>query len=196
LSSVTTPHAPLYIPGEICGTLGVDPATKPDDCLSIVQHQVTAGNISAPPSVAPALLELVDQAHEHGIDLKIVVLDHNPPNDTPLRDIATVVGSQHPDATVLVLSPNYVGTYSTHFPRSTLEIGEDHAKTGNTLLSAQNFLHQLETPQFPWTPFTIVVLIGVLAAVVGTRFMQLRAKRSATTTAANGSTAESADHSA
>jgi hypothetical protein len=193
---VTTPHAPLYIPGEICGTLGVDPATKPDDCLSIVQHQVTAGNISAPPSVAPALLELVDQAHDHGIDLKIVVLDHNPPNDTPLRDIATVVGSQHPDATVLVLSPNYVGTYSTHFPRSTLEIGEDHAKTGNTLLSAQNFLHQLETPQFPWTPFTIVVLIGVLAAVVGTRFMQLRAKRSATTTAGNGSTAESTDHSA
>ena len=138
------------------------------------------GNISAPPSVAPALLELVNQAHEHGIDLKIVVLDHNPPNDTPLRDIATVVGSQHPDATVLVLSPNFVGTYSTHFPRATLEIGEDNAKTGNTVASAQNFLHQLETPQFPWTGFTIVVLIGVLAAVIGTRFMQLRARRSAT----------------
>jgi hypothetical protein len=193
---VTTPHVPLYIPGEICGTLGVDPATKPDDCLSIVQHQVTAGNISAPPSVAPALLELVDEAHGHGIDLKIVVLDHNPPNDTPLRDIATVVGSQHPDATVLVLSPNYVGTYSTHFPRSTLEIGEDHAKTGNTVLSAQNFLHQLETPQFPWTPFTIVVLIGVLAAVVGTRFMQLRAKRSATLSHGADSTTEGADQSA
>jgi hypothetical protein len=193
---VTTPHVPLYIPGEICGTLGVDPATKPDDCLSIVQHQVTAGNISAPPSVAPGLLELVDQAHGHGIDLKIVVLDHNPPNDTPLRDIATVVGAQHPDATVLVLSPNYVGTYSTHFPRSTLEIGEDHAKTGNTLLSAQNFLHQLETPQFPWTPFTIVVLIGVLAAVVGTRFMQRRARRSATLSGGAESTPEGADQSA
>jgi hypothetical protein len=193
---VTTPHLPLYIPGEICGTIGVDPATKPDDCLSVVQHQVTAGNVSAPPSVAPALLELVDQAHDHGIDLKIVVLDHNPPNDTPLRDIATVVGSQHPDATVLVLSPNYVGTYSTHFPRSTLEIGEDHAKTGNTLLSAQNFLHQLETPQFPWTPFTIVVLIGVLAAVVGTRFMQLRAKRSATSSGDADSSTEGAEQSA
>jgi hypothetical protein len=193
---VTTPHVPLYIPGEICGTLGVDPATKPDDCLSIVQHQVTAGNISAPPSVAPGLLELVDQAHDHGIDLKIVVLDHNPPNDTPLRDIATVVGAQHPDATVLVLSPNYVGTYSTHFPRSTLEIGEDHAKTGNTLLSAQNFLHQLETPQFPWTPFTIVVLIGVLAAVLGSRFMQQRAKRSATLSRGAESTTEGADQSA
>jgi hypothetical protein len=176
---VTTPHAPLYIPGEICGTLGVDPA-KPDDCLAIVQHQVTAGNLSAPPSVAPGLLEVIDQAHEHGIDLKIVVLDHNPPNDTPLRDIATVVGSQHPDATVLVLSPNFVGTYSTHFPRATLEIGEDNAKTGNTVASAQNFLHQLETPQFPWTGFTIAVVIGVVAAVIGTRFMQLRARRSAT----------------
>ncbi len=196
MSSVTTPHAPLYIPGEICGTLGVDPATKPDDCLALVQHQVTAGNISAPPSVTPGLLELVDQAHEHGIDLKIVVLDRNPPNDTPLRDIATVVGSHHPDATVLVLSPNYVGSYSTHFPRSTLEIGEDHAKTGNTVLSAQNFLHQLESPQFPWTPFTIVVLIGVLAAVVGTRFMQLRARRTATPHVSADSPTEGADNSA
>ncbi len=194
--SVTTQHAPLYIPGEICGTIGFDPATRPDDCLAVVQQQVGVGNISAPPSLAPAMLDLINQAHEHNIDLKIVVLDHNPPNDTPLRDIATVVGSQHPDATVLVLSPNYVGTYSTHFPRSTLEIGEDHAKTGNSVLSAQNFLHQLETPQFPWTPFTIVVLIGVLATVVGTRFMQLRARRSATPSARIEADAESADHNA
>jgi hypothetical protein len=177
---VTTPHAPLYIPGEICGTVGVDPAIKPDECMALVQQQVSAANISAPPAVTPALLDLINQAHEHGIDLKIVVLDHNPAIDTPLRDIATVVGSQHPDATVLVLSPNFVGTYSTHFPRATLEIGEDNAKTGNTVVSAQNFLHQLETPQFPWTGFTIVVVIGVLAAVIGTRFMQLRTRRSAT----------------
>jgi hypothetical protein len=141
------------------------------------------------------LLDLINQAHEHGIDLKIVVLDHNPPNDTPLRDIATVVGSQHPDATVLVLSPNFVGTYSTHFPRATLEIGEDNAKTGNTVVSAQNFLHQLETPQFPWSGFTIVVLIGVLAAVIGTRFMQLRARRSATSQESAESARNDADRS-
>jgi len=177
---VTTPHAPLYIPGEICGTIGADPATKPDQCLAIVQEQVTAENISAPSAVTPALLQVINQAHDDGIDLKIVVLDRNPPNDTPLRDIATVVGSQHPDATVLVLSPNYVGSYSTHFPRATLEIGEDNAKTGNPVVSAQSFLHQLDTPQFPWTAFTIVLLIGVLAAVIGTRFMLLRARRSAT----------------
>ena len=192
---MTTPHAPLYIPGEICGTIGVDPATKPDECLAVVQQQVSSGNISAPQAVSPALLDLINQAHEHGIDLKIVVLDHNPPNDTPLRDIATVVGAQHPDATVLVLSPNFVGSYSTHFPRATLEIGEDNAKTGNTVVSAQNFLHQLETPQFPWTGFTIVVLIGVLAAVVGTRFMQLRARRSATSPESGEPALDDADRS-
>lgn len=191
---MTTLHAPLYIPGEICGTVGLDPATPPDDCLGAVGQQVDAASISAPQAVTPALQEVLGQARDHGIDLKIVVLDHNPANDTPLRDIATVIGSHHPDATVLVLSPNFVGSYSTHFPRSTLEIGEDHAKTGNTVLSAQNFLHQLETPQFPWTPFTIMVLIGVLAAVVGTRFLQLRARRSATPAQTTGEVPDTADH--
>jgi hypothetical protein len=192
---VTIPHAPLYIPGEICGTIGADPATKPDQCLAIVQEHVTAENISAPSAVTPALLQVINQAHDDGIDLKIVVLDRNPPNDTPLRDIATVVGSQHPDATVLVLSPNYVGSYSTHFPRATLEIGEDNAKTGNPVVSAQSFLHQLDTPQFPWTAFTIALLIGVLAAVIGTRFMQLRARRSATSQDNAEAAPEDADQS-
>ena len=193
--TVTTPHPPLYIPGEICGTVGADPASNPDQCLAIVQQQVATGNISAPPAVAPALLQLVDQAHADGIDLKVVVLDHNPPNDTPLRDIATVVGAHHPDATVLVLSPNFVGSYSTHFPRSTLEIGEDNAKSGNTVVSAQNFLHQLETPQFPWTEFTIAVVIGVVAAVVGTRLLQLRGKRSATAHGTAGDAEDGTEHS-
>lgn len=184
---MTTPHAPLYIPGELCDTVGVDPATppaeRPEKCLGIVQDQVSATNISAPAAVTPPLLQVIDQAHHDGIDLKIVVLDHNPPNDTPLRDIATRVGAQHTDATVLVLSPNYVGSYSTHFPRATLEIGEDNAKTGDTVHSAQNFLHQLNTPQFPWTAFTIVLLLGVLAAVIGVRIAQLRVRRSATSPA-------------
>ena len=138
---------------------------------------------------------MIDQAHHDGIDLKIVVLDHNPATDTPLRDIATRVGAQHTDATVLVLSPNFVGTYSTHFPRATLEIGEDNAKTGNPVVSAQSFLHQLDTPQFPWTAIPIVLLIGVLAAVIGTRFMQLRARRSATSQDTAEAAPEDADQS-
>lgn len=192
---MTTPHAPSYIPGEICGTVGLDPSTPPDQCLALVRAQVDFEGVSAPPDVAPGLLQVVNQARADGIDLKIVVLNHNPPNDPPLRDVATVVGSDHPDATVLVLSPSYVGSYSTHFPRSTLEIGEDNAKTGNPVVSAQNFLHQLNTPQFPWTAFTIVLLIGVLAAAVGTRILQLRARRSATPAEDAEASAEDAEQS-
>ena len=116
---------------------------------------VAADGIFAPPGEVAGLRQVVSDAAHHGINLKLVVIDHNPPNDPPLRDVATVVGSSYPDATVLVLSPSNVGSYSMHFPRSTLEIGEDNAKTGNAVVSAQNFLHQLVTPQFPWTGFTV-----------------------------------------
>lgn len=192
---MTTWNVPAYIPGEICGTVGQDPSTPPDQCLAIVRKQVDADSVSAPPDVTPGLLQVVSQARADGIDLKIVVLDHNPPNDPPLRDVATVVGSDHPDATVLVLSPSFVGSYSSHYPRSTLEIGEDNAKTGNPVVSAENFLHQLNTPQFPWTALTIVLLIFVLAAAVGTRMLQQRAKRSATPADSGATPGDTADQS-
>jgi hypothetical protein len=157
---------PLYIPQDVDMTL--------------IKAQVKASGVSAPPEAMPGLLQVLDKAHAEGINLKIVLLDHNPPNDTPLRDISTVVGADYPDSTVLTLSPSFVGSYSTHYPRVTLEAGEDHSKTGNPVQSANNFLHELETPEFPWSGLTILLLIGVLAAAVGTRFMQLRSRRSAT----------------
>src|SRR5258708_26719079 len=157
------------------------PAYIPQDVdMTVVKAQVAVSGVSAPPDALPALLDVVNQAHAAGINLKIVLLDHNPPNDTPLRDISTVFGADYPDSTVLTLTPNYVCTYSTHFPRVTLEAGEDIAKTGNPVVSAQHFLHELESPEFPWTGLTIFLLIGVLAAAVGARFLQLRGRRSAT----------------
>src|ERR1700744_3917220 len=157
---------PLYIPQDVD--------------MTAVKAQVAATGVSAPPAAMPGLLDVVNQARTDGINLKIVLLDHNPPNDTPLRDISTVVGAAYPDATVLTLSPSYVGSYSAHFPRVTLESGEDIAKTGDPVVSAHHFLNELDAPEFPWTGLTIVLLIGVLAAAVGTRFLQLRSKRSAT----------------
>jgi hypothetical protein len=157
---------PLYIPQDVD--------------MTVVKAQVSATGVSAPPAAMPGLLDVVNQARADGITLKIVLLDHNPPNDTPLRDISTVVGADYQDATVLTLSPSYVGTYSTRFPRVTLEAGEDIAKTGNPVVSAQHFLTEINTPEFPWTGLTIVLLIGVLAAAVGTRFRQLRSRRTAT----------------
>jgi hypothetical protein len=172
----TIPALPLYIPQDVD--------------MTAVKAQVAAVGVSAPPNAMPGLLGIVNQAHAEGINLKIVLLDHNPPNDTPLRDISTVVGADYHDVTVLTLSPNFVGSYSTHFPRVTLEAGEDIAKTGNPVVSAQHFLHELNSPEFPWTGLTIFLLIGVLAAAVGTRFLQLRSKRAATPAGASETTAE------
>ena len=162
----TTLLLPVYIPTDVD--------------MTAVKAQVAATGVSAPPEAMPGLRDVVNQAHADGINLKIVLLDHNPPNDTPLRDISTVVGADYHDATVLTLSPNYVGSYSTQFPRVTLEAGEDIAKTGNPVVSAQHFLHELTTPEFPWTGLTIFLLIGVLAAAVATRFLQVRSRQSAT----------------
>lgn len=105
----TIPFVPAYIPEDVD--------------MTAVKAQVAATGVSAPPAAMSGLLMVVQRAHDEGIDLKIVLLDHNPPTDTPLRDIATVVGADYRDVTVLALSPNYVGSYSTQFPRVTLEAG-------------------------------------------------------------------------
>ncbi|OBJ74098.1 DUF6676 family protein [Mycobacterium sp. 1274756.6] len=154
------------------------PAYIPVDVdIDAVRESVAAYGVSAPAPVLPELREVVQEARDDGIELKIVVIETNPPIDTPLRDIATLVGKDYSDATVLAISPSYAGTYSPHFDRVVLEAGEDVAKTGNPVVSAQNFLDELNKPAFPWTAFTVVLLAGVLAAAVGTRLLQLRARR-------------------
>ncbi len=171
------PFLPTYIP--------------PDVDMNSVMADVAKDGVSVPPVDAgdlPALRQVVEQAREKGIDLKIVVIEHNPPIDTPLRDIASQVGKAHPDATVLAISPAFAGTYSTHFDRVTLEAGQDLAKTGDPVQSSKNFVSELATPHFPWTPFTIVVVLGVVAAAVATRVLQIRGKRIATTNGPSDST--------
>ena len=162
----TIPFLPAYIP--------------PDVDINKVNAEVGRDGVSAPAPEVSALGAVVAEAKKKGIDLKIVVIETNPPIDTPLRDIATEVGHAYPGSTVLALSPSFAGTYSTAFDRVTLEAGQDIAKTGNPVQSAQNFLGELTTPQFPWTALTIVLVIGVAAAAVATRLLQVRSKRANT----------------
>lgn len=161
----TIPFLPAYIP--------------PDVDMSSVNADVREDGVSAPASQVPALRQVVAEAKQKGIDLKIVVIAKNPPVDTPLRDVATEIGQKNPGSTVLVLSPSFAGTYSTQFDRVTLEAGQDIAKTGNPVQSSQNFVGQLTQPEFPWTAMTIVLVIGVAAAAVLTRVLQVRSKRAA-----------------
>ncbi|MDX1890995.1 DUF6676 family protein [Mycolicibacterium sp. 050158] len=176
---MTTPQVPLFIPSQVCEAVGRDPGTTPPDaCLDLVKADLRQDGVSAPASPANAgLAQVVSDAKQQGIDLKIVVLDQNPPIETPLRDIATDVGQAYPGSTVLVLSPSFAGTYSPSFDRVTLEAGQDIAKvSGSPVVASQNFLKELTTPHFPWTPFTIVLVVGVALAAVATRFLQVRAK--------------------
>lgn len=169
MPSLTPPQIsflPAYIPPEID--------------MEQVQSDVADDGISVPATAqadVPALRQVIDEARGEGIDLKIVVIDLNPPIDTPLRDIATEVGAANPGATVLALSPSFAGTYSPTFDRVTLEAGQDVAKTGDPVQSSKNFVGELTTPHFPWTTFTIVLVLAVALAVVATRFLQVRAKR-------------------
>jgi hypothetical protein len=168
---VTGPHVIPFLPAYI----------PPDVDINAVNAAVTADGVSAPGADVAALKQVVADARAEGIDLKIVVIPTNPPLDTPLRDIATEVGKVHPDSTVLAISPSFAGTYSRHFDRVTLEAGQDVAKTGNSVQSSKNFVSELTTPHFPWTPFTIVLVLGVALAAVATRMLQLRARRASAT---------------
>jgi len=150
--------------------------------MNQVKADVGDDGVSVAPAYAkdvPELRQVVADARGKGIDLKIVMIANNPPIDTPLRDIATEVGEAYPGSTVLAMSPMWAGTYSSQFDRVTLEAGQDLAKNGEPVQSSKNFVSELTTSHFPWTAFSVVLLIGVFAAAVATRFLQVRSKRTA-----------------
>ncbi|MGO4444769.1 DUF6676 family protein [Mycobacterium sp. 2YAF39] len=173
------PFPPTYIPPDVCGPVGQDPATTPvDTCMNMVIADIKDDGVSAAPTPENAgLTDVVAEAKEKGIDLKIVVVEQNPPIDTPLRDIATEVGEAFPGSTVLVLSPTDAGTFSATYDRVTLEAGQDVAEGRGSVQGSKNFVSELTTQHFPWTTFTIVVVLAVIAAVAATRMLQNRAKR-------------------
>lgn len=187
--AVTAPVLPAYIPDELCTTLGIEAdrdlnPDAPEACLDALNADLQDDHVSAAglePEQLDELQQVVADARADGIDLKVVVIDQNPWMDTALRDVATEVGINHPDATVLVLSPSFAGTYSTTYDRVTLEAGEDYAKAvpGNPAAATQAFVDQLQAPQFPWTGLTIALVILVALAVAATRALQVRARRTA-----------------
>ena len=102
--------------------------------------------MGAPAADVPALKQVVAEARQDGIDLKIVVIAKNPPVDTPLRDIATEVGHAYPGSTVLVLSPSYAGTYSPTYDRITLEAAPGCGQDRRPRAVVEEFVNQLSRP--------------------------------------------------
>lgn len=171
-------YLPTFIPVEVCSAAGLPSSTPVDACMAAVKAVVAKDGVAAAPADVPGLQKVVANAHDRGIDLKVVVIDKSPIIDTPLRDIARQVQEANPGSTVLVLSPEFAGTYSTSYDRVLLEAGQDVAKTaGNPVQGAQNFVDQLTTPIFNWTAFTILLVTAVAAAAVVTRRVQRRVTR-------------------
>ncbi|MGL4304736.1 MAG: DUF6676 family protein [Mycobacteriaceae bacterium] len=147
---MSSPHFPSYIPD------GIDVAEVISD--------INVDGVSAPQKDHEGLKQVVLKAKSQGIDLKIIFVPINPPIDTPLRDLATEVGV-HEGGTVLALSPNFVGTYSDTIDRVTLESGQDVAKTGQPVLSANNFLDEVAGSTQPWNLFTVTAIVAVAIGV-------------------------------
>ena len=124
--------------------------------------------VGAPAAVVPALKQVVSDARQDGIDLKIVVIGKNPPVDTPLHDIATEVGRAYPGSTALVLSPSYAGTYSPTFDRITLEVGPGCGQDRRPRAVVEEFVNQLSRPT---AAMTVVLVLAGMAATVATRIL-------------------------
>lgn len=172
-------HAPTYIPVEVCTAVGLSVSAPLDSCMDKVISDVAADGVAAPSADVAGLQKVVAGAKDRGVDLKVVVMEKSPPIDTPLRDIATQIGQQHPGATVLVLSPGWAGSYSTTYDRVLLEAGQDVAKlTPDPVQGAQNFVDQLKTPIFPWTAFTIALVLAVGGVAMAVRLLRNWSARS------------------
>lgn len=162
--------APISLPTSI--PVGVDP--------DVIAAELGVDRVSAPRSIEPGLLAVVERARDHGIDLNVVVLDRDPIHDSQLRDLATDLGD-HIGGTVLVLSPGQNGSYSDVISRVTLEAGQDRTYTGNPVTSANNFLDTLLQPGPPWTAMTISLVL-LVALVLGVLYL-VNARRDADRTA-------------
>lgn len=124
----------------------------------------------------PHLVRVVKDARANGIEnFQVVVLAHDYNPDTSLRDLGTELGRQmkadadHP-LTVLVMSPSQVAGYSTQLSRFQIEKGQD-GYTGRLALNnppkaAEDFATVANDATFPWTGFT-VGLVLVVAALAG-----------------------------
>ncbi|MFC9790726.1 DUF6676 family protein [Rhodococcus sp. NPDC127528] len=145
----------------------------PEVNIDTVVADLSDDGVSAPAADVPGLVAVVDRAREDGIKLSVVVLKDNPGRDSQLRDVATEVG-KHEGGTVLVLSPNWVGTYSDALSRVSVEDAQDKAYTGNAVDSANQFLDEIVRPEAPYGLITVGLVVIVGGAAAATWFVRSR----------------------
>lgn len=140
-------------------------------------NEVLAGladdNVHAPEGDVDAFRDIVSQAADEGIDLKIVAFPYNPWYGGGPRDLANDIGAAD-GGTVLVLGPNVIGTYSDSISRFALEGAQIEIARREHAEAAAIFLEQIAAPGFPWTGVTFSLLFIVAAVIVFTRWWTRR----------------------
>ncbi|WP_260684131.1 DUF6676 family protein [Rhodococcus sp. KBS0724] len=134
--------------------------------LDDVVADVAQNGVSAPAADIPALVDVVAEARERGIDLSVIVLDANPSRDTDLRDLATTVGESE-SGTILVMSPDWMGSSSDSISRVQLETAQDRSFGDSSAAIADRFSHEIVQPGPPWALYTVllVAIVAVFAAI-------------------------------
>lgn len=169
---MTVSHTSVFTPMRAELPPGID-----DTTLTKIMADVADNHVATPKGKDQGALEaVVVDARAHGIELSIVVIPGNPGHDSNLRDLATEVGeTEH--GTVVVLSDDWVGTYSDSISRVKLERAEDFSKStqGHSAQAAQLFVDQLERPEtFSWTAITSMLLVGTAVVVGGLYWVKSR----------------------
>ncbi|MFD4292450.1 DUF6676 family protein [Rhodococcus sp. NPDC058505] len=158
-------HTVAFLPAPADIPPGVD--------IDTIRADLSDDGVSAPSADVAELQDVVARAGEHDLTLRIVVLDRNPGRDEQLRDIATEIGTED-GGTVLVLSPNWVGTYSDSLARVTIEDAQDHAYTGKAVDSANQFLDEVIRPDAPYGLITIGLVLVVGGGAAATWLLRTR----------------------
>lgn len=164
---------------EAMGPLPILTEVPTDVDLSALQADLAVDGVAvlnpAHADSVPQLVQVVKDARAQGIEnFQVIVLAHDYNPDTSLRDLGTELGKRmkadgEDTVTILVMSPAQVAGYSTQLSRYQIEKGQD-GYTGRLALNnppkaAHDFAAVAHDATFPWTGFTVglVLLVAALA---------------------------------
>ncbi|MGG7099758.1 DUF6676 family protein [Rhodococcus sp. 24CO] len=160
---------PLHASGPLHAAPPLHAAVPSDVDVDDVVADVAQNGVSAPAADVPALVDVVADARERGVDLSVIVLDTNPSRDTDLRDLATTVGESE-GGTILVMSPDWMGSSSDSISRVQLETAQDRSFGDSSAVIADRFSHEIVQPGPPWALYT-VLLVAIVAAAAAITFV-------------------------
>lgn len=134
-----------------------------------VNADLVDDNISAPAELVNDLKPVVAHAADHGVDLNIVISDVDVAVYSQARDMATRLSNEH-EGTIVVFTPDYVGSHSDSISRSVLEAAQDDAyREDHPISAAAVFEARITEPTPPWGLYaagTIILVIVLIAAFV------------------------------